>query len=128
MTITDTNESASMDHVTSSTIQCAQRVVNSADKNSTRNILSNTPSPYSETPELSSQSRIQSFNKEESNVGLDKMDLAEFEVCLLLAFYLANFLCIYVYICFNTKQVIFKIVFSAFSLHFIHSYLLALFF
>ena len=72
-------------------------LANSGNQNSSANILRKTPSPYSETPELSSQSRVQSFNKDESNGGLDKMNLAEFEVCVLSIF---GSLCIYVRIIF----------------------------
>ena len=75
----DNNDYNSMDYINSSSIQCAQRDPSKNNQVIPGINLDNSFSPYSETPELSSQSRIQSFNNKEPTE--DEQSIDNFEVC-----------------------------------------------
>ena len=63
----------------SSSIQCAQKDPSNESRLKPGMNLNNTFSPSTETPELSSQSRIQGYNSNESNREAEDID--DFEVC-----------------------------------------------
>ena len=67
-----------MDYINSSSIQCAQRDPSKNNEAIPRMNLDNGFSPCSETPELSSQSRIQSYNNKEPTE--DDQSIEDFEV------------------------------------------------
>ena len=86
-----------MDYINSSSIQCAQRDPSKNNQVIPRINLENSFSPYCETPELSSQSRIQSFNNKEPTEDEESID--DFEVCTFCLKLLYNFLgaCLHIF-------------------------------
>ena len=75
----DKDDSNSLDYLNSSSIQCAQKNPSNESRLKQGMNLNNTFSPSTETPELSSQSRIQGYNSNESNREAEDID--DFEVC-----------------------------------------------
>ena len=77
--VADKDDSNSMEYINSSSIQCAQRETRNISQTKPVSNLMKNLSPFSETPELSSQSRIQSYNNKETNEAVEDID--DFEVC-----------------------------------------------
>ena len=74
----DNSDYKSMDYINSSSIQCTQRDPSKNNQAIPGINLEKSFSPFSETPELSSQSRIQSYNNKEPTEGEQSFD--DFEV------------------------------------------------